>query len=1061
MSLTDRTGSINKRGPGSMLQSETERQASGQPDGRLPLHSPSSLLESDTEREIPNQPVEQLPLRSPSSLLESETEREIPSQLAEQLPLRSPSSLLPEEPGMRYGYQARDELAAVSPSELLPPPPLPKAPRRSRRVIAVVAGSLLVVVVALLALWGSRAIRVDPAELMADAKLKYAAGDVHATVIQLRNALQADPKHLESRLLYASILLERGEAQGAEVELRTALDMGAPRHSVMPLLGRALIAQKEYQQALDAMAPGPDEDASKQPALTLALRGHALLFLGRIEQAREAYETALTADPDEGEAWLGRARLAVLDRKQELALASSEQAVAKAPKNADALALLGDLKRVVGDEAAASAAYEKAVRIAPSAHATRLSLASIYVNSKEYDKAITHLGVVLKAVPDSPTANFLLALTDFRRDKFDDARNLAAKVLNVQGNHVPSLLMVGASAYMTRDYATAEKALARALVLAPGNRYARKMLGASLVQTKQPKRAIEALAPLLDQAAADPEVLATLGEAYLDDNEFSRATELLEKAAAMAPKHAGARIGLGKTRLAAGELDRAVADLELASTLAPRAREAKLLLAMTHVQRKEFDRAIEIIGQLERDARTNPVALNLLGVAYIGKRDFTAATRYLEQALALSPNYVPAVMNLIQIDMRERDARAAVRRLENVLMASPNNIQAMFTLAAILSDMPGRQEEALRWIERAQQASPDSAEPLLRLARFQLGRGYVKEALEAAHRGIQAKVHNVDVLDGLGQVQLAARAEREALDTYVRMVSENPKLPLAHVRLGEVQKKVGNSAGARQSYRNALELKPDYIEAKVALAQLEVQAGNTQAALSLAADLITQLPRSAVGLSVKGDILVHSKRFSEAIAAFEAAFAVQKTPALVIKLHQTHALLGKVERGEEIVDQWLQVHPKDFDTRQFVADYSLQAKRYSTAQKHYEALAEAMPNNQQVLNNLAVVYDELKDPRALQAADRAYRLNTRNSFVADTYGWMLVRLGRPERGRDILRQAIELASAVPDIRYHYAVGLAKTGQRKEARSELERAFSLRGKLTQEADAKALLEQLRN
>jgi putative PEP-CTERM system TPR-repeat lipoprotein len=1019
------------------------------------------LLDSESERRAPGQPDEQLPLRSPSSLLQSEAGSEPPSQPVEQLPLQGPSSLLPEEPGTRYAYEARDELVAVSPSELLPPPPSPEEPSRRRRVIAVIAGILLVLAVAVLASWASRAIRVDPAELLADAKAKYAAGEVHAAIIQLRSALQADPTQLESRLLYASILLERGVPQEAEAELRTALDLGAPRQSVIPMLGRALIARKEYQQALDAMAPGPGEDASKQPALTLALRGHALFFLGRNDQAREAYEAALSADPDEGEAWLGRARLAVLDRNQELALASCEQAVVKAPKNADALALLGDLKRVAGDEAAAAAAYEKAVAIAPSAHATRLSLASVYVSSKEYDKATAQLNVVLKAVPDSPTANFLRALIEFRREKFDDARNLAAKVLDVQGNHVPSLLLVGASAYMTRDYATAEKALSRALVLAPGNRYARKVLGASLLRTKQPKRAIEALTPLLDQKPADAQVLTTLGEAYLDDNDFSRATELLEKAAAMAPDNAGARIGLGKSRLAAGELDQAVADLELASTLAPRAREAKLLLAMTHVQRKEFDRAIEIIGQLERDARTNPVALNLLGVAYIGKRDFTTATKYLEQALALSPTYMPAVMNLVQIDMRERDARPAVRRLENALMANPNNMQAMFALASILSDMPGRQEEALRWIERAQQASPDSAEPLLRLARFQLGRGYVREALEAAQRGTQVKIRSVEVLDGLGQVQMAAHAERQALNTYVRMVSENPKLALAHLRLGEVQSKTGNSAAARQSLRNALELKPDYAEAKVALAQLEAQAGNTEAALALAADLIKHFPRSAVGLSVKGDVLVHSKRFAEALAAFEAAFALQKAPALVIKLHQTHALLGKVERGEEIVNQWLQAHPKDLATRQFVADYSLRAKRYATAREHYQLLTEAMPNNQQILNNLAIVYDELHDPRALQTADNAYRLNTRNPFVADTYGWMLVRLGRPERGRDILKQAIELAPAVPDIRYHHAVALAKTGQRKEARSELERAFSLRGKLRQEVEAKALLEQLRN
>jgi predicted Zn-dependent protease len=261
--------------------------------------------------------------------------------------------------------------------------------------------------------------------------------------------------------------------------------------------------------------------------------------------------------------------------------------------------------------------------------------------------------------------------------------------------------------------------------------------------------------------------------------------------------------------------------------------------------------------------------------------------------------------------------------------------------------------------------------------------------------------------------------------------------------------------------RRTLELQPGHVDAKTLLAELEVRAGNTAVALALAEELIKQHPKLAVGLSLKGDVLVHSKRFAEAVPVFEAGFALQRKAAFVLKLHQTHALLGNLERGEKVVDDWLRENPDDLATRQFIADYSLSVRRYSVARRHYEALAEAMPKNQQVLNNLAVVYDELKDSRALQVADRAYHLNTRNPYVADTYAWMLVRFGRPERGRDILKTAVEAAPGIPDLRHHYAVALANSGQRKEARGELERAFSLKGQLTDEAGARKLLEQLRN
>ena len=968
----------------------------------------------------------------------------------------SPTSLLPEAEALR----PRQELAAISPSELLPPAPQRQLPEWINR--RTVGGTIVAVLALVVINFLSSRVELKPVpELMRDAASYLQQDNRTAAVIQLKNVLEREPDHVEARLMHGKLILETGDAKTAEEEFLRAQEVGAKREVVLPLIAQALIARKEYQAALDATAPAPDEDRSKEPPELIAQRGHALLFLGRKNQAREAFDLALSIDPEQPDAHLGLARIAVLDRDQDGAMKSISRAVAKAPNNADALALLADLTRFAGDEPKAAETYEKAVKIAPSNHAMRLSLVSIYIGANEYDKAIKHLEVVLKAVPESATANFLYATIEFRREKYVEARNRGVRVLNVQGNHVPSLLLVGASAFVTNDFPIAEKALRRALALAPGHIYARKLLGASLVRIKQPRQALDELLPLVKRFSKDADLFTAIGEAYLDLGDYSKATEFLERAAAIAPKDASARIGLGRTRLASGELDRAIEDLEAANVLAPQGRTAKLLLAMAHLQRKEFDRAIELIGTMDAKQRTNPVALNLLGGAHVGKQDFRAAMKYFDQALATSPDYMPAVLNLVQLYMREKDARAAVRRLEAVVKHNPNNVDAMFALAAILADIPEEREEAMRWLERAQEASPDSPEPLLQLARYHLGRGAPQDALKAAQRGLELKIHRVEMLDSLGQIQFAAGGFRQALDTYVRMVSEHPKLPLAHFRLGTVQRLTANEAGARQSFRNALALQPTFLEAKVALTQLEVKAGNTSTALKLADEIIQQFPKSAFGLVLKGDVLALSNRFAEAIPVLEAAYAREKNAQLVLKLHQAYAQAGKIESGEKVVDDWLQQQPKDMRTRQIIAEYSMSIKRFHVAQKHYEALAQMMPKNQQVLNNLANIYDTFNDRRALETADQAYQLDTRNPYVADTYAWMLVRLGRPERGRDILKDAITRAPNIRDMRYHYAVALAKTGQRKEARSEIDRAFSLKGSFSYEADAKKLLEELKN
>lgn len=1014
---------------------------------------PSSLLPPEPARR-PSAGGPALPSISPSELLPASSGAERPEDVSK----LGPSSLLPTDLDHPTGPRG-PELASISPAELLPPPP-PRAPFGVKRSHLVWGGAATLAIVLAIGI-ADRLDRQTVPQLLHEAEKALSAGDRMTAGIHLKNALGLEPANAELRLRHGLLLLEGGDFNAAHDEFSKAEQAGAPREQVMPLLARALIGTKQYQVALDATAPLPGQEANAQAPALLAQRAHAMLFLGRHEQAREAYRAALAADPDQTDALLGEARLALVERNVDVASKMAERAVATGPRNADAMALLADLKRVNGDEAGAASLYEKALAITPGAHAVRLSLASVLIGQEAYDKAIAQIGVVLKGVPDSPTANFLLSMIEFKRGRYPEARNLAVKVLNAQGSHVPSLLIVGASAFRARDYPVAEKALRQALTRAPNNLYARKMLGAALVRSKQSRAAIEELTPLLKNIPQDRDLLATLGEAYLDLNDFSRAADFLERAASVAPNDPGVRIGLARSRLATGEVERAVAELENAKALAPQLREAKMLLAMTNLRRREFDRVIKDIGELKEEAGKNPVALNLLAAAYIGKKDFESATRYLERALAIDPAYMPAVMNLVQVDLVERDERAAIRRLEKVIQRSPQNMRAMLTLASLLSRRGETQEEALRWIERASQAHPENPEPLLALARFHLQRGARKEALDATGRALQTRIASPEMLDALGQLQLQAGSSRQALDTYIRLVSDHPNLPIAHLRLGLTQAQVGNTAAARQSLRRAIDLDPAAFEAKTHLAQFEARIGNVAAGLALAEEVIRQLPKSSVGYSVKGDILANAKRFAEAIPAFEQAFAFQRSPVFALKLHQAHAFAGNFERGERVVDAWLKENPKDWETRRFVADYSFGVRRFRVAQVHYEALAAAFPKEQQFLNNLALAYDALGDPRAMRTAEQAYLLNSRNPYVADTYGWLLVRADRAERARDILKEAVERAPDIPDIRYHYGVALAKLGQRKEARSEIERAFSLKGRVTQEAEAKALLEALRN
>ena len=59
------------------------------------------------------------------------------------------------------------------------------------------------------------------------AQQHIASSDYRAAMIDLKTAVQAEPKHVEGRLLLAEVSLQLGDAVSAEKELRFAIDSGA------------------------------------------------------------------------------------------------------------------------------------------------------------------------------------------------------------------------------------------------------------------------------------------------------------------------------------------------------------------------------------------------------------------------------------------------------------------------------------------------------------------------------------------------------------------------------------------------------------------------------------------------------------------------------------------------------------------------------------------------------------------------------------------------------------------------------------------------------------------
>ena len=313
----------------------------------------------------------------------------------------------------------------------------------------------------------------------------------------------------------------------------------------------------------------------------------------------------------------------------------------------------------------------------------------------------------------------------------------------------------------------------------------------------------------------------------------------------------------------------------------------------------------------------------------------------------------------------------------------------------------------------------------------------------------------------LGYSQLRLGKNSDALLTYVRLASRYPKSAEALYGLSSAQSANGSFAAAQLSLRRALGLRPKFPEAIYALAALQLRSGKIADARKLVGDAQKLLPGSAVGLVIAGDAAMAEKRNEQAVRAYEAAFAMDRTDAILMKLHGALRAAGKTAAADALAADWLAKHPDDVPMRYFVADAAIRGENFPLAAEQYEYALRKQPDKLALLHNLGWVYERMKDPRALKLAEKAYEIAPTSPGVMHDLGRLLIESGNAQRAVKLLEQARVLAPEAQLIRYQLAKGYAMTGDNAAARLELEQLLRGQSEFAGRTEAAELLKKLRN
>jgi putative PEP-CTERM system TPR-repeat lipoprotein len=883
-----------------------------------------------------------------------------------------------------------------------------------------------------------------------------AQGKLESAIIELKNAVQKNPKNAEARQRLGEIYIAQGLGEAAEGELKRAQDLGIDYELLKVPMGQALLLQGEYARILREVRTAPTSPPENVPKI-LEIQGRAQLGANHFEEGCQLFAQAQDDDPKYIPSYWGLTRCAVARGKVEEAHKELDKAIELDGKNSGTWSLLGDLERATKRVPEAETAYANALKYDSKNVDALLGRALVRIESNQLEEANRDIDAAQVVARNSPLANQLRGVVQFRQAKFDAAQASFQTVLKAQPNYLPAVLWLGLTNYVQKNYEQAAVQFAQYARNVPSIRV-QALLGLTQAKLGRGAAASKTLDVLRGVEVTDPQSLAALAQAnlYLGDTDLAAA--YLTKAIEQKPDAAALRVDLAAILSEKGARAQANELLESAIRLDPGITNADVLLVQNLIRDNQFEKALQVVASLEKTQPSNPDTYNLKGAIYVAKNDLANARSAFEQALVLDPLSVTTAVNLARLDLRDNKPEVARQRFEAVLAKNQNNVQAMMALAAFAA-ATGQESEFINWMQKAAQAAPSDPRPRVFLAKYYLQKNDIQKALAIAREAQAASPNNADALEVLGTAQLVAGEKENAGVTYGKLVTVVPKNPVAYYELATAQVTARAIDAARLSLNKALELKPRYLDAEVLLAAVELAAGRYKEAAGFAQQIQQQQPESSSGFVLEGEILMTQKQFAAAAKAYEKALAIDNSGPLAVKVHQALRAGGHTEDADAWLIHWLGDHPRDVTARIHLAATYINSGQNKQAIEQYELVLAIDPKNVIALNDLAWLYQRQNDPRALGMAEQAYQLNSESPAIMDTLGWTMVEQGKITTGMELLRKATEKAPADTTIRYHWAAALAKSGDTQRARKELADLLTNNKTFPERQDAQTLLRQL--
>ncbi len=680
------------------------------------------------------------------------------------------------------------------------------------------------------------------------------------------------------------------EVTGPALEARELMDKGY-----------SLTELSRLQEALQAY----DSAISLQTdyAWAWARKGRTLRLLGRYEEALECYNQALEIQPRYAFAWTGKGL--VLDRigRLEQALACHETAAEISPKDVWHWWNQADVLHMMGQYAEAIKRLQTALEIDPLHPNSWAKMGQIYRYLGQHDESIKAYEEALRLAPEYGWAHNGLGLTLKFIGRLEDALVSFKRATYYQPDVVWHWYTMAETLIELRRYQEAVYPARQATITDPNHALSWSKLGQALRYVRRYEEAIDAYDHALDLQPQHSWTINGKGMALESLKRYDEALKCYQEAA----KHADAETwptllyNQGNVLVLLKKYRDALPLLERATQLNPdHARSwARLGSALRNLNRLE-----DALKAYQKATQIDPHyawAWNEQGLTYEAMGQHQEALKAYEHASRIVPNDWLYLYEQADMLVYMQDYQQALSLLDSGLKIDENNPRIWGKHGQILRRL-NRMEEALKSYQRAIELDEKYAWAWCGQGLTLHALSQHEEALRCFRKAAEYDPHDVwywynqgDELIILGQIEAA----QEPLKMAIR---QDPEHIESWVKLGQVLRVLDQQEDALNAFDKALVFDPDYDLAWDGRGLVLQALDRREEALASFQRASQAAPEIPLYYTRQVDLLLEMQRREEALQVIDAAIEAQ--PLNSNSWARRGQILRRMTQHEKAIDSY-------------------------------------------------------------------------------------------------------------------------------------------------------------